>query len=504
MNVRNVSRLLAFVFVASIVGAAGCRSKEAEAWIGEHAAVVRCTQAGRERMPPVLADVPVPAPPTGLFARTLDPMTLDELGYQRDRVACATLEAPDRAHVQRVADSMAALVATYDATSTAVVQTGGRCACDIAHAMGFRELIAVCRRTSTQRGCEDAVATDEMEDAVKPLLAAITQAELPLVHWRLAGRTDRKGWFADRLDTLVDAHPAGSTAYRPGQAVPPRGNHELVRALLQAEHVVAVVRQDAGRALLVAREIGDVLVLDHFAHVTVSPDYEPLLAYLDNAHVDDYLRRLAPPNEQRRTGLDPRAGYLAEVDRALLEDVDALLVAASAFSGARYESSAERRTQPDVLVDRATLQAPFGANGEALVVRLALSDAGQIWAQTLSDDILSPTLDELGLAERGPLHVQPRGQTLPFYLRGTAVDAVLVHGIHSVPSLMRATEMDAPSSVQGRASAWRFELPAREPVPDADANVLRGLRALMAARPYVVTSELDAARTVLRLDVRPR
>jgi hypothetical protein len=453
-------------------------------------------------MPPVLTDVPVPEPPSGLYARTLDPMSLDALGYQRDQVACAILEAPDASVVEAVNEGLPPLLEIYDQTSTAVVRAGGRCSCDVAHQMGFRDLIAVCRRTPTLKGCEQAEATDEMSRAVEPLLDAIAVTEPPLVHWRLVGRTDRPGWFADNLENLVAAHPGGSTVYRRGQAVRSRGNHLLLLELLAQDDVVAVVSQDAGRALLVAREIGKMLVLDHFSHVTVSAEYEPLLPYLDNAHVRSYVRRLAAPPQPKAIGLDPRRGYLVEIDRLRLEDVDALLVAASPLQGARYDPKAERRTEPEVLVDRVTLQAPFGAQGAALVARLELSAAGRTWAQTLGRETLSPTLDELGLAGRGPELVKPR--ELAFVLRGTPVDDVLVHGLHRVAQVMSRIEMNDPSSVQGRADAWRFELPARELFPDAQTTVSRGLREQIASRPYTVRSELDAAREVLQLDLRPR
>jgi hypothetical protein len=482
----------------------GCGGKAAETWVGERAAVIRCTQAGRERMPPVLANVPVPQPPSGLFARALDPMSLDDLGIQRDQIACAILEAPDTAAIEAAAEQVLRLAEVYDRTSTEVVRAGGRCACDIAHVMGVRSLIAVCRRTPTQKGCADAEPSDELRAAIEPLRDAIEMTEPPLVHWRLVGRTDRPGWFADNLERLAETHPGGSTIYRRGQAVRSRGNHVLLLELLGQDDVVAVVSQDAGRAVLVAREMGKMLILDHFSHVETSADYEPLLPYLDNAHVESYVRRLAAPDQRRSLGLDPKAGYLAELDRARLEDVDAMIVAGSALTGIRYDPVAERRIEPAVLVDRVTLQAPFGTGGMALVARLELSEAGRAWAQGLGDEILSPTLDELGLTGEGPELVQPRNAALSFHLRGTSANDVLVHGLHRVGPLMRGIELDDPSSVQGRASAWRFELPVRDPVPEGDGSILRGLRDQIATRPYVAHADFDRDREVLRIELRPR
>ena len=73
----------------------GCGGGElATRWVPAEAAMVRCTTAGRDRMPPVLLDLPLPSVPTGLLARQLDPMALDDMGFEREQPVCAALLEP--------------------------------------------------------------------------------------------------------------------------------------------------------------------------------------------------------------------------------------------------------------------------------------------------------------------------------------------------------------------------------------------------------------------------
>ncbi|MBV1857887.1 MAG: hypothetical protein KUG77_05700, partial [Nannocystaceae bacterium] len=98
-------------------------------WIDARASVVRCTSAGRDRMPPVLLDVPAPEPPRGLYARMLDPMALDDLGFERDSVACAMLlpAEPD------IGGSIDALMSVRAKAGRAAVSAGGFCACAVSY-----------------------------------------------------------------------------------------------------------------------------------------------------------------------------------------------------------------------------------------------------------------------------------------------------------------------------------------------------------------------------------
>jgi hypothetical protein len=325
------------------------------------------------------------------------------------------------------------------------------------------------------------------------------------VHWRLVGKTDRPGWFGDHEADIVARHSGGSQFYVRGQAVPARRNFELIRGLLDVEGVTAVVRQDGGRSLLVVRELGKELVLDHFTHPAVQPERTPLLTAIDNAHLEHYVSLLAKPEVTRKLVLGPEDGNLVELDRRLLEAFDESLLGAAPLGGG-YDPARERREQPDVLVDHVAMQAPFGKQGQVLHVRARLADAGRTWASLLSDDPLSPTLDELSLQDAAPIFEPARGgATLPFVLRGTPTEAVLIHGLHRAASLMRQVEMNHPNTVHGKASAWEFVMPTSDlaAIVGADAPA-SGLRTAFAEQPHTVEVSFDATREHLEVEVRPR
>ena len=502
MAVTGVSRLLTCVAWLSLAACGNDRGPLD--WVDSRAAVVHCTSAGPDRMPPVLLGMPVPHPPTGLYARRMDPMGLGDLGYARDTVACAMLIAPEPEEASQVQDDLEQTLTLRAEVSRAAIKVAGRCTCEAAQVLGIRNLVEGCARTPALRGCDPSRYALAVQAAMEPLVQSLPSVELPLVHWRLVGRTDREGWFAEHHHDLIDRHAGGSTVFIPGQPMPTRNRDELVAALLEVEDVTAVVRQDGGRALLVVRELGSRLVLDHFEYAAVDPSLVSLLPFLDAANPDAYLQRLDKPASTRKLSVDPADGNLVEVDRPLLDQVDALVLAAAPLAGG-YDADQAERSQPEPFVQRVSLQAPFGAQGEVLRARLELTEAGTKWAQSLSEDLLTPTLSELGLSDEAPTYTPPPNSRLIFALQGTVTDAVLLQGIHRVPDLMRRIEMNHPSSIQGRRSAWRFELPAStfEGVLAKD-DPFSGLREQLSKKPYLLETSLSSDRDVLGVQLAPR
>jgi hypothetical protein len=490
--------------MALLLGACG-PDRGPRDWIDERAAVVHCTSAGRDRMPPVLVELPVPYPPSGMFAREMDPMALDDIGFRRDTVACAMLLTPQPSEVTFRTEAVAELVRRHDEASSAATSVATRCTCEVADSIGLRELVLACARRETQERCEVERFADDMQAALAPMVEVVRATPPPLVHWRLVGRTDRPGWFGEHEAEIVARHEGGSTFYLRGQAVPARRNFELIRTLLDVEGVTAVVRQDAGRSLLVVRELGSDLVLDHFSHITVQPERMPLMSALDNAHPDHYIALLDKPSATRSLVFGPEDGNLVELDRRLLEEFDESLLAAAPLGGG-YEVARETREEPTPFVDHIAIQAPFGKEGQVLRMKARLSVEGRDWANVLSDDRLSPTLDELGIDENAIVFDPPRGgATLPFVLRGTPTNALLVHGLHRVPEFMRQVEMSHPNTVQGKASAWEFRMPTDDLAAIAGVDApATGLRGSFVERSYVIEARFDATREHLEVEVYPR
>jgi len=457
-------------------------------WIDARAAVVRCTSAGRDRMPPVLLDLPAPAPPTGLYARVLDPMALDDLGFERDSVACAMLLPAER----DTDASIEALFSVRSKAGRAAVSAGGFCACEAASQLDARPLLPQCFDRATRSNCEVEELIPAVEAALEPVYAALATTRPPLVHWRLVGKLDRPGWFVRQQSLLAERHDGGSSIFAKGQAVPRRGNGALLKALLEEDDVVAVARQNSGLAVLVVREIGKTLVMDHFAYPAVSGQALPILPYIDNAAIGRYRSLLAKPTETRKLRLQPGKGNMLEVDFSHLETFDTAISSGAVLAGM---NPASPRIVPERAVELVAAQAPFGKQGQQLDVRIELTSVGTQWAQLLTSSDLLPGLDSLELV---PVEGLPEtGTKLPFLVAGTALEEDVVYGLEQVPTLMDDVESRYPGSIGGTGRAWSFTMPLSNlsEVVSESAR-FKGLRSAFAEREYAVevtvTSEGDA------------
>src|SRR5690606_26122466 len=131
----------------------------------------------------------------------------------------------------------------------------GGCRCAYADALDVRALGPGCADKPTRLSCQlDPKELDQLRRLLAPLEAKLETTEIPRMHWRLFGRTDRPGRFAARHGDLLARHRGGSEVFFANTPRPPQPGTKLIAGLLALEHVVAVVRQDGGRALLVVRE----------------------------------------------------------------------------------------------------------------------------------------------------------------------------------------------------------------------------------------------------------
>jgi|SRR5690606_34446165 len=333
---------------------------------------------------------------------------------------------------------------------------------------------------------------------------------VPRVHWRLAGRSDRPGWLVQRLTELLPRYEGGATVFQPGQAVPSRHNHVLVRRLLDVPGTKAVLRLDGGRAVLVIRELDGALVLDLLAFPAVAPRLVPLLPFIDEGRADEVVEALARPSSTWTPPLPLDQGNLVHLDRAGLRAVDSLRLAMAPLAGRRGAPRSLPEPEAPPLVDGVTLQAELGARGKRLRARLRLSQAGQQWAQTLSDAVLGPQLERLNL----PLEPSPPPPTLDGELRtalgfvahGTATERLVLDGLRRVPGLLRTLEMLHPSSVNGRVDAWDVSLPAGAVAPGGTVPPpleLHDWAARVAAEDQRLQASFDATRQHLDLVLAP-
>jgi hypothetical protein len=513
---------LALALGLALAAGAGCGvRKGAPEWIGSEAAVVRCVVAGPNlQLPPLFDEVPSPALPTGLFARTMDPVALDQLGFERDRVVCATLLAPDAARLDAASTAIADLLATRIELGKQARKLG-RCVCTHADTLEARELVPGCIEQPARQGCPaDREQLTELAELLAPLQAKLATTEIPRVHWRLFGRSDRPGRFAEHYEDLLDRHTGGAEVYLRRSALPPVAGFELVRGLLTLEHVVAVVREDGGRALLVVREIDDQLIFDHFAYpdlvepggagrgakISIDVELLTMLPRIDDAQLAWYREALEPPTQTRELLFDPRDGYMVEIDRAALERVDTSLIVAASFAGQTYDVAGETRVLPTLLVDRFAFQVPYGTEGLVLRGRARLTDQGRQWLDGFAD---TPAIE--ALAGLGHLDVRPEfqparqdGVAQLFLLRGRPSDHLLFAGANALPRVLHAIEASAPGSIDGDIDDFTVALPSG-PMPGVEGRPgAEELRERLSLEPHRLEVELVEGGRVIEVELKSR
>ncbi|MCH9682909.1 MAG: hypothetical protein K0V04_15845 [Deltaproteobacteria bacterium] len=505
---RRSKRGLGAVGALAWLGLSACGGGElATRWVPPDAAVVRCTTAGRTRMPPVLLDLPIPRVPTGLLGRQLDPMALNDMGFEREQPVCASLLRPGEARIDAAREGMTGLLSTYTDIGGQARAVFGRCTCDIARVADVVDMVAPCRDAPHRPSCEPTVTqVQSLVEQLEPMRDALAGTVVPRVHWRLAGRTDRPSWMVNRLTELLPRHSGGATVFLPGQAVPSRHNHVLVRRLLEVPGTLAVLRLDGGRAVLVIREVDDALVLDLLTYTQVAARLMPLLPLIDEAQAEDVVASLTRPTSAWSAPLPLDKGNVIHLDRTGLDAVDRLMLALAPLAQIRRPPPSLEPPAWTARVDAVTLQAEFGHLGKRLRARLRLNEAGQQWAQTLTDELLASEVDRLDVLDT---KAEPRPEsdlTLPFVLHRTATEGLVFGGLRRTSAFMRRLEMQHPGALAGTLQEWDLTIPPGAVGPGGTVPPVLELSAWgerIAQQPHRFTSSFDNQRQHLDLVLTP-
>ncbi len=457
-------------------------------------------------MPPVLLDLPIPAIPTGLLARQLDPMALNDMGYEREHPVCASLARPSDELLEQSRTQVDRLLRIYRETGAKTRVALGRCACDVARTAGVSELLAPCHDEPHRTGCETTPeAVVQLNEQLAPLREALANTPIPRLHWRVAGRSDRPGWMIKRLTQLLPRHAGGVTAFHPGQAIPSRHNHVLIRRLMDVPGAVAVLRLDGGRSVMVVRELDGAQVLDLLTFTPIDPRLMPLLPVIDEARAEQVVAALAQPSARWSPPLPLDKGNIVHLDRAGLRALDTLMLAMAPLAGAAEAPTTLPATEDDPLVDAVTLQADFGAKGKVLRAEVTLSSAGVQWAQTLADGQLGTQLELLGLPMQAPPPAPPVEGVELLFFRG-ATERLVLDGLWRVAGFLRSLEMLHPNSVQGSPAEWDVTLPPGAIAPGGTVPPpleLADWAERIAQQPYRLRSSLDSTREHLTLVLEP-
>jgi hypothetical protein len=466
--------------------------------------MVQCVISGKNhRQSALVTELPVPAPPTGLYGRQLDPFALDDLGYQRDSAVCATLETPDEEEIAQARKSMDVL-GRVRAAANKEAAIEGRCICQTLQELDSDDLIPLCVGRPTRMDCEvseESIA--RAKEIITPVERALAEAHVPHVHWRLVGVADRPDRFAAWKSEIIKLHPGGSEVYVRGAPIVGRGNHELLEALFEIEEVQVVVRQDSGRALLVIRQMSrGQLVLDHFSYPRLGNNFQPIVSHLDNRQIQRYKLALERPAEQRKLLFDPSEGTIFEFDRSALDRLDRSLVEATVLEASRYSEAREVREVAPVLVDRMALQIPIGHDGEVLRAKLEFTTAGEAWLAKFGQEDLFANLHVLL-----DLDVEPTftlgGKDPGFVLRGSPLEQSLFGGVNAMPALMEALDGAMAGSLDGTTKEWTLDIPAGPLPGELDTRPgLQRLRERLSKTPHRLSGKMSGP--TLELELRPK
>jgi hypothetical protein len=330
----------------------------------------------------------------------------------------------------------------------------------------------------------------------------------------LFGRTDRPGRFVARNEQLLARHRGGSEVFVSAHRLPPQPGTKLLAGLLALDHVVAVVRQDGGRALLVVREIDEQLIFDHFAYpdwfsvglTKIDPELHALLAHAEDLQLARYRAALEPPSQRRELMMDPRDGYMVELDHAALERVDRALLVAAEYVQLDYDPAREQRELPPLMTDRVAHQVPYGTDGEVLRARMRLSEQGREWLASVAEQGVLEAAPALGNGELVPSFeaATPAFAGL-FTLRGQPIEQALFAGPTGLPKLLLALGSIDARAIDGEVDDFKIELPTG-PLPGnfPSRPGLQLLRERVSVGAHVLKVELvDGGRT-LELELEPR
>jgi hypothetical protein len=218
---------------------------------------------------------------------------------------------------------------------------------------------------------------------------------------------------------------------------------------------------------------------------------------------DDELARyraaLEPPSQRRELMLDPRKGSLVELDHAALERVDRATLIGASYAEIDYDESLEQHELPALLVDRITVQVPFGTDGESVRARMRLSDEGRQRLASVARQGPVEAASALAADDFAPVFVPAvAGFSDVFVLRGQPVEQALFAGVSSMPALLVAIAAAVPKAVSGKIDDFELDIPAG-PLPGGFPTRagLSELRDRLSLSPHTLEWELvDGGRTV--------
>lgn len=386
-----------------MIGLVGCTARApALDWISDSAAVVHCIGVGPDAARPTIHDeLPTVEVPAQFFLRAMAPEDLSDIGFAPNTAVCAALLPYPWIEIDRMETGMKEIRGVLD-EMTVQLRKGDACFCSQLRGLDAQWITPACSRERVRLGCnnQDIIA----QRALAPKLEAVRELagslEIPLEHWRLAGRTDRPGFWEHRYRWLKRRFHGAVEAFEPSFPATTGPSMLLINRLLEAPGVVMVVRQNGGRSVLVVREPEKgALVFDLFRKPVYENESLNLLHKLDDLKPEIYLNALAKPTSKMKLPGDLRRSFTTWMSRDGLERVDAATRAIAYFFQLPSLKIVDEEVEPLVASMLWTTSIREGENPSSSEVKLSLTEEGVAWVATLRDEGFSQKIYDLAEPE---------------------------------------------------------------------------------------------------------
>ena len=424
--------------------------------------------------------LPLPEIPEGTLTNDLEPWTLSELGFLEGDVVCAGWIAPADLRIRREredAQRVQAAVAAFN-------QLARGCGCTAAQRLGMVADAPNCLRGRSIRECDpDPTLQQELFNAHEKMTAELADFTPVRRHWRVAGPLGRTGRFEYILEFEGAKLSIGGDAYTTSGRKPDPLVNPLVHHLMGLPDVVAVVRYDTGRALLVARELEQLLVLDYFEHTAPPEIWNGRWDELDASRPDALDELLALP-ELDAIERAPIGGPAVTWRVAAGVALDTQAQAARALQSPVYDLEAEIYDPGPIPFAeiRASSVAPDEAGGQpTLQIRALLSPEGHAWLDPVVAGGLAGAINPL-LEDASDYTFTPAPRPPTYAFRGQAWERGIVVGARRFPLLLGALFDADANAVKGSLGAGaEIRLP-QGPLPEGKQGALETLAGLAPLR----------------------
>ncbi len=455
------------------------------------------------------------------------PEDLGDLGFAPKTAVCAALipnswdqietKKAEMKEVREVLDDLAVELRRKDA-----------CFCSQLRGLDAQWVSPACSQGWARPGCKthDILAERALAPMLAPVGALADELEMPMEHWRIAGRTDRPGFWEHRYRWLKRRFSSSSEAFEPGTPATTGPSKSLINALLKSPGVVMVVRQEGGRSILVVREPDkDLLIFDLFRKPVYENESLSLLHKLDDIRPQGYLNALGKPEVPLRLAGDLRKSMTTWMSRDGLERVDAATRAVASFFMLPRLQGVDEEVPPFVDAIRWTTSVVEGDEPATSELYMSLTEDGVAWVDAVRAEGFASQIYELAEAEEqrespifeamaemdsslgspedggeGSLEGSAQGVDAPGADDGAEggraastfipsairkvdvelalrpeVDGVWFHGLRRSVLFLSAAEFEHTGTFEGTIDEWRLEVPG--------AFRLGDLRVVSAFRP---------------------